>query len=350
LKLQIPKRRHYELIGKGGSTVKQLQQSYNVKIDIPGRDEQSNEITITGNPDNFPKLQSEIESILGIKISKDPLTIMYLDIPLQHHGALIGKGGSNLHELERKFGISVNIPRKDDVNTFVVVEGAEKDLIAAVEDIEASLKIKVSTSKKPPALGPPNTKSTSSATTTSSSSSSSSAQHGSVEAASYREKKGQLVIDDKTPLNKVIFFPDKDPIHHHNFETFLSYLNSATQSMDVCVFTITDDRISNTLMYFHKKGGNVRVITDNDTSVAIGSDIQKFRECGIPVKMDTSPYHMHHKFAVIDKKLLINGSFNWTHSAATTNCENVMITNNKEFVSEFDRQFETMWNDTVNFQ
>ena len=36
---------------------------------------------------------------------------------------------------------------------------------------------------------------------------------------------------------------------------------------------------------------------------------------------------MHHKFAIIDGKKLISGSFNWTMQAAMGNYENVMITN-----------------------
>jgi len=366
LKLQVPKRRHFELIGKGGATIKQLQQDYNVKIELPGRDEASNEVVITGNQGDLEKVHQEINAILGIKTSQDPLTTMNLDIPAQHHGALIGRGGNTLRDLEKKFGISISIPRnKDDINNYVVVEGAEKDLQLALDEIEALLKIKViiAPSTKPNNLSPssrkeppPKHQPRSQPSTTSHQSASSPRQHSPLQqpADSYSasnsvwEKK--IVIPDGIPLNKVIFFPDKDHAHRHNLETFLSYLGSAASTLDICVFTITDDRISNVILQVHKKGGNVRIITDNDTSVALGSDIQKFRDNGITVKMDVSPFHMHHKFAVIDKKLLINGSFNWTTSASSNNCENVMVTNNKDFVSEFSKHFDIMWNDTVNFQ
>ena len=34
---------------------------------------------------------------------------------------------------------------------------------------------------------------------------------------------------------------------------------------------------------------------------------------------------MHHKFAIIDSSILLNGSFNWTERAVSENCENLVI-------------------------
>ena len=34
---------------------------------------------------------------------------------------------------------------------------------------------------------------------------------------------------------------------------------------------------------------------------------------------------MHHKFAIVDSTILLNGSFNWTERAVSENCENVVI-------------------------
>lgn len=52
---------------------------------------------------------------------------------------------------------------------------------------------------------------------------------------------------------------------------------------------------------------------------------------------------MHHKFAVIDDTLLINGSLNWTQRAVLRNHENIMITSSKLFISQFLEEFENLW-------
>ncbi len=52
---------------------------------------------------------------------------------------------------------------------------------------------------------------------------------------------------------------------------------------------------------------------------------------------------MHHKFAVIDRKYVLNGSFNWTRQAVTGNNENVLITSDKEMLKGFRSEFEKLW-------
>lgn len=124
---------------------------------------------------------------------------------------------------------------------------------------------------------------------------------------------------------------------------FLHYLRSAKQSLDICVFNITCDEISDTVMMLHKKGVRVRVMTDDDQANSQGSDIQKFRSVGIQVKMDHAPTHMHHKFCVVDGRLLMSGSFNWTRQAVIGNQENVLVTDNSALVTAFRQEFERLW-------
>ena len=115
------------------------------------------------------------------------------------------------------------------------------------------------------------------------------------------------------------------------------------QSADVCVFTITDDRITEQIVAAHQRGVPIRLITDNDKSVDRGSDIDVFKRAGIDVRVDRTEHHMHHKFALFDRKTLLTGSYNWTRSAAQHNEENLIVTDDPGLVAEFSDEFERLW-------
>ena len=49
---------------------------------------------------------------------------------------------------------------------------------------------------------------------------------------------------------------------------------------------------------------------------------------------------MHNKFCVIDKKILINGSYNWTYYAENKNSENILlIKNEQQTIDAFHKEF-----------
>jgi phosphatidylserine/phosphatidylglycerophosphate/cardiolipin synthase-like enzyme len=125
--------------------------------------------------------------------------------------------------------------------------------------------------------------------------------------------------------------------------TILGELGRARHSADICVFTITDDRIARVLLEAHARKVQVRILTDNDKQYDGGSDIERLRSAGIAVKVDDTEHHMHHKFALLDGVTLLNGSYNWTRSAAAFNEENLVVTNEPALVRTFAQRFEALW-------
>ena len=79
---------------------------------------------------------------------------------------------------------------------------------------------------------------------------------------------------------------------------------TARASVDVCVFTITDNRIVDAMERAHRRNVQVRVISDDDKAMDAGSDIDRLERMGIPVRVDRSEHHMHLKFAIFDKSKL----------------------------------------------
>jgi phosphatidylserine/phosphatidylglycerophosphate/cardiolipin synthase-like enzyme len=117
----------------------------------------------------------------------------------------------------------------------------------------------------------------------------------------------------------------------------------AREHCDVCVFTITDDRLSDALLAAHRRGVRVRVLSDDEKAHDLGSDIERFAAAGVPVRVDRSPFHMHHKFAIFDGKRLANGSYNWTRGAARDNQENLVVTDDPKLIAAFAAAFERLW-------
>ena len=49
---------------------------------------------------------------------------------------------------------------------------------------------------------------------------------------------------------------------------------------------------------------------------------------------------LHHKFAIIDKKVVINGSFNWSTSAAHTKDEPLLVIHSAKLAADFTHEME----------
>jgi len=123
----------------------------------------------------------------------------------------------------------------------------------------------------------------------------------------------------------------------------IALIKNAKSQIKICVFTISDDKISEAILAAFKRGIDVKVVTDNDKANDLGSDIYRLSDRGVSIKIDQSPSHMHHKFAIVDNRQLINGSFNWTRSASKYNQENVTVGNDQKLIKHFDRIFDDLW-------
>lgn len=120
-------------------------------------------------------------------------------------------------------------------------------------------------------------------------------------------------------------------------------LRRARKTADVCVYTITDDRITKAIVAAARRGVRVRIVSDDEKADDTGSDVRQLAEERIPVALDRTPAHMHHKFAVFDSLRLLTGSFNWTRSASHGNHENLLVTTDERLVRAYQDEFDRLW-------
>ena len=125
----------------------------------------------------------------------------------------------------------------------------------------------------------------------------------------------------------------------------VSLLDGSRRNADICVFTITDNLITDALLRAHERLVRLRIISDNDKALNRGSDIDELVRAGLEVRLDLSEHHMHHKYALFDGALLVTGSYNWTRSAAAHNEENIVVSDDPRLLTSFNVAFEQLWRD-----
>ena len=142
-------------------------------------------------------------------------------------------------------------------------------------------------------------------------------------------------------MNKAYFSPGTDCLN-----AIIDTLLTAKNTVKICVFTISDNRIVDAIKELQYRGINIKIISDNDKRFDRGSDIEYIASRGIAVHIDRTEAHMHHKFAVIDEEVTITGSYNWTRSAEQYNHENIIITDNEKLTKAFVKEFNKLWKET----
>ncbi|XP_047563891.1 mitochondrial cardiolipin hydrolase [Lutra lutra] len=133
------------------------------------------------------------------------------------------------------------------------------------------------------------------------------------------------------------------PHGESSLSRLLRALLAARASLELCLFAFSSPQLGRAVQLLHQRGVCIRVITDCDYMALNGSQIGLLRKAGIQVRHDQDLGYMHHKFAIVDKKVLITGSLNWTTQAIQNNRENVLIMEDEEYVRLFLEEFERIW-------
>ena len=129
--------------------------------------------------------------------------------------------------------------------------------------------------------------------------------------------------------------------------TLAAQLNAATGTICVAIYSFTDSRLAGALVHAHARGVDVRVIADKSQSTGkssqviylqqtLGSDRVQVRAGRVVSGI------MHHKFCVIDGRVVLTGSFNWTSRAEGYNWENFVVLTNVILARQFAAEFNTM--------
>ena len=151
----------------------------------------------------------------------------------------------------------------------------------------------------------------------------------------------KMLADDNEKIAR------KDPRNSDKY--FYALLNSAQSTLDLAFFDIGEPAAVEAFISAHKRGVKVRVVTDTDNTKdsenpsLIRATIQALRDAGIPVVEDKRSSFMHHKFMIIDNKIVWMGSTNPTPNSMYHHNNNAMMLQSPELAENYNMKFKRMF-------
>jgi phosphatidylserine/phosphatidylglycerophosphate/cardiolipin synthase-like enzyme len=126
-------------------------------------------------------------------------------------------------------------------------------------------------------------------------------------------------------------------------KAIIKNINQAEAFINIAMYIFTDKEIALPLAKARERGVKVRLYLDKDQVDYQYSQSRFLVQRGIKTRISTNNYIMHNKFAIIDNRLLLTGSYNWTFSANNRNDENLMVIDDPEIIEIFQNQFINLW-------
>lgn len=125
-------------------------------------------------------------------------------------------------------------------------------------------------------------------------------------------------------------------------------LNRARDSIYFMAFSFTADDLAAALFARHKAGVEViGVMEAEQVNSNAGTQFLEFQRAGLDVRKDGNRGNMHHKVFIIDRKIVVTGSYNFSYYAETRNDENVLILYSPEIAALYLREFEKIFDQGV---
>jgi len=147
----------------------------------------------------------------------------------------------------------------------------------------------------------------------------------------------QKITVNGTPIF-VAFAPEDKPAQH-----IVSYLQNARRNIRFMAFSYTQPDMGNAMLERIKNGVTVEGVFETVGSDSEFSEMLPLHCAGGKMRRDGNPGFLHHKVIIIDNRIVITGSFNFSDSANTKNNENIIIIDNADIAKRYLEEFQRVW-------
>ena len=134
--------------------------------------------------------------------------------------------------------------------------------------------------------------------------------------------------------------------HSHNIQNVIQReLFAAKKSIKICVAWFTNDLLFQPLILQLNMGVKVELILNKDEinlSDSNDVDFDQFVANGGCLYWNTTDKLLHHKFCIIDDRVVITGSYNWTNKAEYNYEDITVCTEDSESINHYQKIFDKL--------
>lgn len=130
-----------------------------------------------------------------------------------------------------------------------------------------------------------------------------------------------------------------------NIKSFIiENLSEAKEKIRIAVAWFTNDELFQVVLRLLDQGLKIDLIIIDDciNRNEYGLNFELFISKGGHLFFSSKERNMHNKFCIIDDRLLITGSYNWTYYAENRNWENILCTDCQSVIDDYIREFDNI--------
>jgi phosphatidylserine/phosphatidylglycerophosphate/cardiolipin synthase-like enzyme len=131
-------------------------------------------------------------------------------------------------------------------------------------------------------------------------------------------------------------------------DRIIAAINASKKTITAAIFSFYSLPVAEALVDAAKRGVDVQMIVDR-VQGSQSPVIKYVMDNGVKLRWTRGHNKgvMHHKYSVMDKKLLMTGSFNWSNNAQMNNLENMFYTTNGHYIKGFTQEFNEVYETAV---
>lgn len=148
---------------------------------------------------------------------------------------------------------------------------------------------------------------------------------------------GVVTIDNER--TEVYFSPEAGVA-----KRIIELVEAARASIHFLAYSFTSDEIADAMIGRAQAGLDITGVIERSQYYSNeGTEFDRLRLAGVDVRLDGNNDNMHHKVIIIDERIVITGSYNFSRSAEESNDENVLIIHSPDLAAIYAQEFERIW-------